>query len=559
MEATLNPLNGLTGVDFNDQNRRVTWYSRFLDDLNKFGPSVWTPFQWATAYALKLQGEDDAAARWAGRLFPQTAAIKALVTSGIAVGRDQLGLPVDNFRVAPGVGINEIDPSVLFFSQGIDPYERARVGNAMGELMDLGYDPATLYDQAYAQQGDLWDLATELAIRKRTFGQTASALFGVGFKGRNQFELQMERAYNEMRLIKAQRDGGLMSPEQYRLAWRELDQKYPFMDLVLLSKRAGVERDEAFAWNVLDRVPPARSDDMFEAMGLNRELLNMFYENNGDLTKLPETDRNVFMARIASLAAVLDLPDDATRDEWNQAKDGYRAMQGYIEDQFGDDIWNRIDGFWVHKQTSNDEAYAYLAANPEVQQAMNLREQILLGDPVLSQYYASVDMLERYYNGLMYDEIGKEVGEDIWDKWNKLDDLGSLSNQAKKEYSAQHQSEFDKYIALRDMYKKIISDEIVKIGQTLPEPTFPMIRQGTPDSVRQDIIEAMQPQQTVLDLGWEDFRQEMGQNVQRLVLDYVYRDLPLSYNTEKSLDYIAEQFDISTEMMLRLIERDLTR
>lgn len=544
LEATLNPVNGLTGVDFTDPGRRVTWYGRMLDDLNKFGPTVWSPIQWGVALAMKMQGEDDAAARWAGRLLPQTAPLKA----GVTLLQDKFGL--EPFRIG-NWGLNELDPWVNLFSNGIDPYERSRVGNAMGELMDMGYDPSTLYDQAYRQEGDLWDMATELAIRKRAGGQLSSFMLGVGFKARNQFEMQIERYYQEMRFLASRRPD--MSEEQYRQGWRDLKEKYPWGDMILMSKRAGDERDEAYAYSVLGRMPPGRADDMMEAADVSRDLLNQFYADKGDMTKWAETDRDRFMAGVVSLGSVLELPDDATRDEWDMAREGYRQMEKQLAQQYGDDIQDRIDLFWVKKQDGNEVAYAYLDDNPEVKEAMSRREQILLGDPVLSQYYASVDMLERYYRSTMYEAIRRELGEDIWDKY-----FASFDPQERRDMYA-NDPKYARYSDLKSMYEKIIADELIKIGGNLPEPQFPGMRAGTPDSVRKDIINAMQPEPTMLDLGWEDFKQEMNGPLQRIVIDNVMLDLPMPYLADDAVERVAEYFDISVELMMELIRRDLDR
>ena len=81
LESTLNPLNGITGVDFNDPYKRVNWWTNTLDDMGKFGPSLWAPIQWAVAAALIAKGEDDAAARWGGRISQHTEVIKSLTAA----------------------------------------------------------------------------------------------------------------------------------------------------------------------------------------------------------------------------------------------------------------------------------------------------------------------------------------------------------------------------------------------------------------------------------------------------------------------------------------------
>src|SRR3990167_3613050 len=119
LEATLNPLNGLSGVDFENSDRRQGWFANTIDDLGKFGPSTWTPISLAIATAMYMKGEKDAAAAWAGRLIPQTASMKA----GLALLHGKVSdLPLQG----------EFDPAVQFFSGGMDPYERRRVARALG-------------------------------------------------------------------------------------------------------------------------------------------------------------------------------------------------------------------------------------------------------------------------------------------------------------------------------------------------------------------------------------------------------------------------------------------
>ncbi len=80
LESTLNPLYGITGVDFNDRYKRVDGFTGFMDDLNKFGPSLWTPLTLGIAVSMSMQGEDEAASRWAGRLIPQTKTLDAILS-----------------------------------------------------------------------------------------------------------------------------------------------------------------------------------------------------------------------------------------------------------------------------------------------------------------------------------------------------------------------------------------------------------------------------------------------------------------------------------------------
>ncbi len=102
LEALVNPLHGLTGVDFEDPKRRVDIWGSWMEDMNKFGPTVWAPYQLALAAKYSLQGEEEAAARWAGRVLPFSKSIR----------------DVTALADPKGLGI-EIDPYVHLFGGGI--------------------------------------------------------------------------------------------------------------------------------------------------------------------------------------------------------------------------------------------------------------------------------------------------------------------------------------------------------------------------------------------------------------------------------------------------------
>ena len=151
--------------------------------MGKFGPSVWAPLQIATALKLAIDGENEAAARWGGRLIPQTASIKAVSSF--------FGNPI------------ELDPSVNLFSllnggelgKATDPYEEKRIGRALSKMAEEGVPEEALIEAARTQTGPLWDEAYRRAVQERAPGQLASFLFGVGFKGRTEQDKEIDQFY----------------------------------------------------------------------------------------------------------------------------------------------------------------------------------------------------------------------------------------------------------------------------------------------------------------------------------------------------------------------------
>ncbi|MCK5642478.1 MAG: hypothetical protein KAJ19_16850, partial [Gammaproteobacteria bacterium] len=365
--STLNPMQGLTGVDFTDNKKRINWWTSFLDDLNKFGPSTWTPYSIATAAYLYHQGEEEAASRWGGRLFPQTAAIKS------ATSLLNLGPP----------GGYELDPSVGFFSGGMDPYERRQVGRALYGLQAEGsIDAASAIDAAYLQEGDVWDMAKESRSRSRSWGQLASFMFGTGFKARSGEDMEIDRFDAEYFNLWSLEDN--MSPEEFQQQMDEMRKDYPFMDAVLLSRKGGLARDRGLVYNVLGRIPPGQRDEIAEAAGLDYDFINKFYEDKGHIEDWEETDRQRLMAWAVDVGAILDMPDNATKDVWKMVTGRYSQMMEHQKEYFGEDVQAGIDRFWVIRRDEGDEAsYAFLEANPIVEQAMTWKDATYINDPLM--------------------------------------------------------------------------------------------------------------------------------------------------------------------------------
>ena len=195
LESTINPLYGLVGPDFNDPYKRVDGFTGFMDDMNKFGPSLWTPLTIAMATSLKMQGHDEAASRWAGRLIPQTRTLDAILSI--------INAPEGPEGVEVGEGRKPVfDPLLAIFSDGIDPYEERRVGYAMAVMVEEGIiSEAEAIDAAQAKSGEIWDAARERAVRQGAWGQIFSQFLGVGFKARNQLDLQIQNFDNERRAL----------------------------------------------------------------------------------------------------------------------------------------------------------------------------------------------------------------------------------------------------------------------------------------------------------------------------------------------------------------------
>lgn len=542
-EATLNPLNGLTGVDFFDPYKRVGWFSKLLDDANKFGPSTFTPFSYATALALYLKGEDDAAARWGGRLIPQTAALKSVMN-------------VLNVRMRTGQGLNELDPGVLFFSGGIDPYERNRVGRALGWMEQEGeITPEQQLDIARTQSGDKWYEAVRRAQDIRKWPQLVSFFLGVGFKARTKADIEIDRAQNVWNKLWATKDN--YSTDEFRTQLNQVRERYPFMDAVLLSRKGGDDRDRGYAYNVLGRLPPGQLDDLAEVVGINGDMISQFYDRKGDLKGWNEVDRQRFMAGVVTLGALLTLPDDATRAEWEGARNAYNAMRAQVQS----DTWLLVDRYYQLKRTDPTGADAFLEANPSVSQTLDWQAAQVMANPQLAQYYGSIDKIERYYKSQMYDAIDAQLGDltAVWDGYDAAQLQGSKEARA---YWNAH-PELKKYLELRDLYDKRIAEGIAAAAEALRDVKYSAFREDIPaemlsqQPVREYIQQAGAP--TGYDLTPQDWQERMPAPLWNLVNDYLTMGEDLSEEAQDQLDRIAQEEGLpGYEVLLEMLDRQYT-
>ena len=528
LEATLSPVNGLTGVDFNDPYRRVNWWTALLDDIGKFGPSTWTPFSIATALALYASGENDAAARWGGRLVPQTATFRA-VTSLLGVNQGQ--------------GI-ELDPSVNFFSGGSDPYERRRIGRGLGGMMADGtVDEASAIDAGNQQSGPIWEAARGRATRQWAPGQLASFFLGVGFRARPQSDMAIDQFYQDYYRLMAMEPN--LSPEEYRRSFDTLREAYPFMDTVLISRRGGTDRDRAYAYNVLARLPPAQSDDYAEWAGIDEALLSRFYDDKGHIENWTEGDRMRFMGAILNLGAALDVPSDGTRAEWTDARNRYSAMLRRAENRFGDDIWSRVDSYLALPQESaqeRDAARRVLDRDPQLSQAMDFRANEILRDPNLALYYGGIWQIESYYRNQMY-AAAERQWPNIWNTWDQYYDAENRSD-----FWDQH-PELAAYNQMRDGWDETIAQAMVDFSERFPDRPTPELRPGAPEEL------PLTTSQGLPSLSQKDWEELLGPNLSGLVNDWIDGE-ELPSTARRRLQEVADELGLpSIEVLRELIER----
>lgn len=531
LEATLNPINGLTGTDFNDSKKRVDWLSRTVDDLGKFGPSMFTPLSWMVAAKLYNDGEKDASARWMGRLLPQSNFAKVAATAaGVDLGEGVFGIGKNN----------EFDPFVALFQGGLDPYERNRVGAAVAKMVNEGIITEEQgIDAVNQQSGDIWEAAIKRATmgdnNSRAWGQVAGFFGGVGFKTRSTSDIAIDNFYQEYYQLMGASSN--IPPDKYREAMAMLGQKYPFMDTVLISRKADDDRNAAYAYNVIGRIPPGQSKDLYEAVGIDGDLIARFYDSKGSFKGWTPQDMQRFMAGIGDLGAYLAVPGYKTRQEWNAARTAYGNVTEAMKQTFGNDIVDKIDHYY---SLPSGEQQRYMDAHPEIAAAFDFKNQATTTDPLLYRYYGGIDKLEKFYRGQMYAALDEKYGKDISQKWDEYYALQLSDPKGAKTYYKQH-PELAAYSKDKSAWNKLIGKQSARVAAMMPDGPAVQVRSDfAPQSATQEALAAAgQPEQVV---PWNEWQQVLSEPLQRVVLDYFVNDEKLSSAATRQLDYLAKQY-----------------
>ena len=485
---------------------------------------MWAPIQLGIAATLFKDGETEVASRWASRLFPETAQIKAATSL--------FGKPI------------ELDPAVNFFNGGIDAQERGRMAYSASQLIESGQFTAEEVQLSFQQQeGEPWDLAYQMAVKSRAASSFTSYVFGVGFKPRSENDVMVEEMYGKLNKLYAAAD--MMEPEKYRMAWEQLRSEYPdgFVDTVLLSRKGGDKRDAALAYEVLNRIPPGNMSEALATIGLSQKEISKFYDSKGftkNATKegKPITwnkqDKDRFMAAVVDLATMLKIPDSPTRAEWAEARTKNGEVYDSIEDELGADIWTKVSHWYDLKDDNKDAADAFAAQHPEIFAAQQMKREAVISDPVLAAYYGGIETIEAYTDGKVRQTLSEEFGSDIYDIQS-----GYFNAPSSRAYLAQH-PELKKFWSRKKEVEAEAEKMFYDFADRLPEAKGAEFQEGfsPTSSTQEQLYGALQPQSQVP--AWEEVSNGMAPWLQDEILTYAQTGKALSKKALKQMDYLAD-------------------
>ena len=477
LEATLNPLYSMIN-DFHDPDKTKTPPGEWLEKLGDIGPSIDTIYWAAYAVWRFKQGKPEEALAAMGYMGQPSRAFRyATAALGAAEGR---GITLEPWLWD--------DP--LSFT-GLDKWERRRVGYHLHQLVGEGaITEEQAWDAGYKQGGDIWNQAVARMTDERSLGTFLSWALGIGLKPRKAYEVQVQKALNAQYEFYAHADTAYdMSTDEgqaaYKEAQRALYRYYPFLSYVLLTRRGELERDKAYAWQVLNRVPPGSPGyAVKEAAGIMDDAtINLFYETMGDFEGWSDIDRAKFMSSIEAMGGILGVPDKPRRDEWDRAINIYREVKAALRRLYGDDIWDLNDSYWNYREVAGaDAAKAFAEGNPQLAEFWKYRDLAISESPALMSYWGTLDTLDRVAENLLEEEVlsrwpdYKEI-QDLYFKPFDKDDW-----KAEREYRRNHLKQYPWLTDVWDFKDDMREELAIVVEQQAKEmkpPLGPVLRPDT--------------------------------------------------------------------------------
>ena len=562
LEALVSPVYQVIKEPFFDPDKRDSAFSRLLDDTGRV-MSVHTMFPLLYGAMRYVKGDKEPAAKWMSRLIPQTkvtTALSSVVAKKFGLDRWERGVELDPVIGLQGA-INAGDPAAYF--SAFDPYEQKRVAMGYQALVQEGrYTEEEIVDAIMSDDRNhpITVEAHGIAQSKKNMGDLFSFIGGPGMQIRNEDERKIMAMDAEFRNLFEASD--YLDKDETAQLWQVMRSKYPqYFNTVMLTRKDRDVREQSFVYNVMSRVPPGQTSEIYEAVGLNYEDMQKFYDSKGESLKtMPESDRLRFMAGIYELSTVAAFPDNATRSEWKEVKSRYGKMRTELEERYGEETFAARDRFFELLREDTEKAYQFLDVNPDVGYLMSDETQWKFRDPLMTKYYASYDNARAMLSSEMYDRLdaqfpnGRSENDAYW---------AARAGGEKIKPSAELKEYWTNKKALEEIYGAML----VSFGRHVPEAgTVEMPKRFDPNEEMPEGLssgaEALAEME--LDKGgkpvqynwtWDQWEQVMDPTTARLVQDWAFRGAELGEDAEKNLEYLLEGMNIDIDEALYLLQQ----
>ena len=512
--ATFDPMNGFLGDKFRDPDLYNDPLSATMAEAQQYGPGLHG--LWASALAIRAsyQGDPEAMMGWMSNLGPATRGVTAITALAKKFGGPGLDfIPPGGVVLEPWLWRTEEGHGKQMVGS---KYDARRVGMAMGQMVENGQiTPEQAYDAMLAQEGDLYDQALQISKENSSVSVLMSWLLGAGVKPRPGIEPQVRQMDLDRAALFAARDDGYYEgrPEAWRQAWEEMRENYPWMDFVQGFRRDQVGRSNIYAMSVYDRLPPNSKPYIEALMGgeaeLYSDLLDKFYGSEPGQTpcsieNMTEPEQEMFMSMMKMMGATLSLPDDATASEWNMARQVRRGMYDQLNRQYEDiqtiqsqyfDILNSGD------TNARANANQFLEQHGELQEYWDDKDRMVAADPLLSKYWASMELFERVSKDEFVAEM-EAMYPGVRDEMNEYFRIKDYDPDAAKDFLASHPN-IKAYWNAQTEWTMQLDDELLAMAEGIGN------LEGTWGDLREDANVQNPGQQRVIDLI-ESGRRPMG-------------------------------------------------
>ncbi len=470
----IDPLNGFFGDKYRDPNKRSTWYGTILDEASQYGPGLHALYPMIMMASAFARNNPEEAVSWQNYVGQPSRGINAL--SALALGA------LGDKNPVPGGLILEPWLWQDKMLQGIgSPADAKRIYYTIGEMVKNGeITKEQAADLMINPTGPLWDQALQKSRENSAASVLMSWLLGAPLKPRPEFELEIQTMMTERAALSASKE--TMSQEEYRLAWADMRQKYPWMDYVVAASRNQDERQSSYAWSVFNRLPP-NSSRYFQALGFSTEevnvmsaLMDKFYDKNVGLEKMNPLEREQFMNAMYQLGAVLALPDDATAKEWENARLSRNAMYATLNQKYPD-VQTLEDAYFETLNTQGrDAANMFLEGHAMLENYWREKDQMVAADPTLSKYYASMEQYERVLWADWRNDMEKKY-PGVTGMFDEYYSLKESDPEGAKKFFKEH-PQMKAYYAERDVFTLSLRDQLGQFGDKIMalEPHFAEMR-----------------------------------------------------------------------------------
>ena len=507
--ANLDPTYSFWRPDFHDPEIMKSETGRFFSTLQDYGPgSLHTGIPQILGALAASQGDDDLALSYAGYLGPWTKALRegtGLAVESLLPGQYRLMSvrgPAGNVFVGTKWDQRKIGVQIQrMVAAGELPPE---VAKQIKVLLDHPFDRRLVDDPQYAAAWAVFLKAVEMQRLQAVAPTLSSWLGGPAFRFRTETEVQILEGQQKYQGIIAQR--GQVSADEYRALqrdfWREPGNQA--LSMYNFWNRKGTALDEAYAWDVLTRLPPSRTGTAYrEAAGMNEELLSEFYEAGGIPPDWTATERDAFSQAIIVLGAAVEAPDLATVKEWEAARRErsrlYAGRAGApMPQREGGNLIPPVTGLYAEFPQATVESFelykfgrgsvpdrkAFLEAHPDVQAMLDRESELVTANPLVASYYATDAILRNKLYSDFYAEQGE--AKQTYDRWRALSALGETDENARelaKEFYSDNKEAIKGYQADRKEFYASLDEGLGELKAGLPDIEIPSLYGLGADSV----------------------------------------------------------------------------